>query len=152
MRKDHRNAFDSFPFKIVNTKFPYKFYLGQDPSSESYDDHLQLDVPQEIKTNPTASVHTPTPRKIPDRYKPLILPPILHLFLEKYYKYLPRFDGEYGNITAEKHIQSFENFLDLFEVDEDELVPGSFLYLFKAKPRNGSKTCQLQVFLISINL
>jgi hypothetical protein len=88
---------------------------------QSYDDHIQLDEPQEIKTNPTASVHTPTPCKIPDRYKPLILPPILHDFPENYYKYLPRFDGEYGNITAEKHIQNFENFLDLFEVEEDDV-------------------------------
>ena len=56
-----------------------------------------------------------------DRYKHLILPHILHDFPVNYYKYLPRFDKEYGNITGEKHIQGFENFLDLFEVEEDDV-------------------------------
>ena len=45
-----------------------------------------------------------------------MLPPILHNFPNNYYKYLPRFDGENG-ITAQKHIQGFEDYLDLFEID-----------------------------------
>ena len=34
-------------------------------------------------------------------YRPLYLPPILHDFPTKHYKYLPRFDGEFENFTAE---------------------------------------------------
>ena len=51
LRKDHRPAFDSFPLKIVNTKYSHAFDLDQDPSSESCDDRLQTDEPQETKTN-----------------------------------------------------------------------------------------------------
>ena len=112
MRKDPRPAFDSFPLKIVNKKFD----LDQDPSSKSYDDHLQLNEPQEIKTNPIASVHTPIPCKTPDR-----LPPISHAFPKNHYLYLPRFNGDYENITAERHVLNFVYFLNLFEVDEEDI-------------------------------
>ena len=40
----------------------------------------------------------------PSQYKPLQLPPILHDFPMKYYKYLPKFDRESENLTAEKHV------------------------------------------------
>ena len=121
MIKYHETPLDSFPLKAVNTNSPYAFDLGPDPFFESYDDHLQIDEPQEIKTDPIASVHTPTPCKILDRYKPLILPPILHAFPKIHYVYLPRFDGECDNITTERHMHNFENFLDLFEVDEEDV-------------------------------
>ena len=117
LRKDPRPAFDSFPLKIVNTKYSHVFDLDQDPSSKSYDDRLQTDEPKETKTDSTPSVHIPIPCKIPDRYKPLILPPISHAFPKNHYLYLPRFDGECDNITAERHVLNFESFLDLLEVD-----------------------------------
>jgi hypothetical protein len=55
----------------------------------------------------------PIPAKIPDRYKPLHLPPFLHDLPINYINNLPRFDGENVKITVEKHIQSLEDFLDL---------------------------------------
>jgi len=54
--------------------------------------------------------------KVPDWYKPLDLPPILHDLPVNYINNMPRFDGENANITAEKHIQSLEDFLNPFEV------------------------------------
>ena len=66
LRKDPRPAFDSFPLKIVNTKYLHAFDLDQDPSSESYDDRLQTDEPQETKADSTPSVHIPIPCKILD--------------------------------------------------------------------------------------
>ena len=120
-RKDPRPAFDSFPLNIVNTKYSHAFDLDQDPSSKSYDDRLQTDEPKETKTDSTTFVYTPIPCKIPYRYKPLVLPSILHYFPTNYYKYLPKFDGEYGSITAKKNIHGFEHFLDLFEVEEDDV-------------------------------
>ena len=91
LRKYPRPAFDSFPLKIVNTKDLHAFELDQVLSSESCDDHLQTDEPQETKTDSAAFVHTPIPCKIPDRYKPLILPPISHAFPKNHDLYLPRF-------------------------------------------------------------
>jgi len=105
----------------VNTKYSHAFDLDQDPSSKYYDDCLQIDEPQEIKNNFIASVYIPIPCKIPNRYKPLILPPISHAFPKNHYLYLPRFHGECDNITAERHVLNFEFFLNLFEVYEEDV-------------------------------
>jgi hypothetical protein len=35
-------------------------------------------------------------------------------------------DGEHGSITAEKHIQGFEHFIDLFEIDHDDVCMRDF--------------------------
>lgn len=51
LRKYPRPACDSFPLKIANMKYSHAFDLDQDPSSESYDDYIQTDEPQEIKNN-----------------------------------------------------------------------------------------------------
>ena len=89
--KDDQNL-DSTYSKSVNTEF--SFDLGPHPFSESYDDHIQIDEPKEIKIDTTTFVHTPTLCKILDRYKPLVLPLILHAFPENHYLYLSRFDGD----------------------------------------------------------
>ena len=117
-REDFRLIFYYFPLKSVDIKSPYTF---EQNSYNSYEDHFPIEKPQTIKTNLTILVHIPIPCKVPDRYKPLILPPTLHVFPNNYHKYLPRFDGEDDKITAQKHIQSFENYLDLFEIDEDDV-------------------------------
>lgn len=105
----------------MNTKYSHAFDLDQDPSFESYDDHLQTDELQETKTDSIVFVYTPIPYNVPDRYKPLILPPISHDFTKNHYLYLPRFDGECDNITAKRHVLNFESFLDLFEFDEEDI-------------------------------
>ena len=100
------------------------FFPSHDPdldhTAKIYEEHVQPDEPQEVKPSVTIPIHTPTPVKIWDKYKPLVLPPILHDFPANYFKYLPIFDREYGYITAEKHIQGFENYLDLFEVEKSD--------------------------------
>ena len=63
---------------------------------------------------------------LPSRYKPLQLPPILHDFPVKHYKYLPKFDGESKDFTAEKHLQAFEHFSDLFEIEHDDVCMRTF--------------------------
>lgn len=65
-------------------------------------------------------VHTPVPRKVPDRYKPLVLPPVLNPLAKNHPDYLPRFDGENG-ITAQKHIEAFKDYLNIFEVEEEDV-------------------------------
>lgn len=63
---------------------------------------------------------------IKDRYRPLILPNTFHDFPLKHYKYLPKFVGEPDNIAAEKHIQAFKHFIDIFEVEHDDVYLRNF--------------------------
>ena len=63
---------------------------------------------------------------IPSRYKPLQLPPILHDFPMKPYKYLPKFDGESKDFTIEKSFQDFEHFFDLFEIEHNDVYMRDF--------------------------
>ena len=105
--------------KSVNTEF--SFDLGVHTFPKSYDHSLQIDEPKETKTIPVAPVHTPTPFIVPDRYKPLVLPSVLHAFPANYYLYLLRFDGECNNVNVEQHVQNVETFLDLFEVDDEDV-------------------------------
>ena len=62
----------------------------------------------------------------PSQYKPLQLPPILHDFPVKHYKYLPKFDRESKEFYAEKHLQAFEHFFDLFEIEHDDVCMRDF--------------------------
>ena len=81
----------------------------------------------------------PVPAKIPDRYKPLDLPPILHDLPTNYSYNLPRFDGENVKIIVENHIQSIEDFLDLFEVEEDDVCIRMFSLSLQGKVKNWFK-------------
>ena len=139
LRRDPRPAVDSFPLKIVKTKYLHAFELDQDPFSEFCDGHLQIDESQETKTDSILVVHTPTPCKIPDRYKPLVLPSVLHAFPKNYDLYLPMFDGESKNVNAEQHVQNFESFLDLFEFDEEDVSIRLFALSLQAKVKSWFK-------------
>ena len=75
--EDLRLVFNYFPLKIINNISPNLF---EQLSSESNDDHFPIKKPQIIKIDLTIPVHIPVPYKVPDRYKPLILLPILHDF------------------------------------------------------------------------
>jgi hypothetical protein len=79
---------------------------------------------------------SPVLAKVPDRYKPLDLPPILHDLPVNYINNLPRFDGENANITAEKHIQNLEDFLDLYEVEDDDVYIRMFSLSLQGKVKN----------------
>jgi hypothetical protein len=90
-----------------------------------------------IRYNPLAL--PPIPVKVPDIYKPPILPPILHDLPSNYNNNLPRFDGENVKITAEKHIQNLEHFIDLFEVEEDDVCIRMFSLSLQGKVKNWFK-------------
>jgi len=134
-REDFRLIFYYFPLKIVDIKSPYTF---EKHSSNSYEDHFPIEEHQTIKTNHTISVHIHVPYKVPDRYKPLNLPPALHAFPNNYHKYLPRFDGENG-ITVQKHIQGFENYLELFEIDKDDVIIRHFSISLQSRVKSWFK-------------
>ena len=46
------------------------------------------------------------------------------------------FDRENGNFSAEKHIQGFENYLDLFEIDEDDVRIRLFALSLQSKVKS----------------
>ena len=121
-----KDNFHSFPLKDVVEK--PSCTLEQQSSSAVEDYHKAKEetkikanppIPVQIKPNQPIPVHIPVPRKVPDRYKPLILPPMLNPLPKDHPEYLPRFDGENG-VTAQKHIQAFEDYLNIFEVDHED--------------------------------
>ena len=87
--------------------------------------------------NPPALL--PIPIKFPDRYKPLVLPPILHDLPANFINNLPRFDGENSNITTKNHIQNLGDFLDLFEVGEDDVHIRNFSLSLQGKVKSWFK-------------
>jgi hypothetical protein len=95
--------------------------FDQNFPSEPCDDHNQVDEPHETKADISPLVLDPTPSKVQHRYKLLKLAHILHDFPPNHYKYLHVFDGEPDAIKVEKHIQDFDHFIDLFEIDHDDV-------------------------------
>jgi hypothetical protein len=88
--------------------------FDQETSFEPYDYLNQSCEPQEVKAIIVPPVYKPQPSKIQDRYRTLKLRHLLHDFPSNHYKYLPKFDGEIANLSAENHIEAFENFTYLF--------------------------------------
>jgi len=124
--------------KSVNTEFPFDPGLLTFPTS--HDDSLQRDEHKEKKPDPVALVYTHTPFIVPDRYKPLVLPSVLHAFPANYYLYLPRFDGECKNVNVEQHVQNVETFLDLFEVGAEDVSTMLFALSLQGKVKSWFKT------------
>jgi len=134
-----RDNFYNFPLKNVDEKSPCTL---EQQSSNSIEDHHTTKENPKIKTNHPIPVHILVPNKVPDRYKPLILPPTLNPFPKDHPQYLPRFDGENG-VTAQKHIQVFEDYLNIKWMMR-MFVLGFSLFLCKAKLGLGSKPCLKQ--------
>jgi hypothetical protein len=110
--------------------------------SEPCDDHNQVNEPHETRVDISPPALDPTPSKTQHRYRPLNLPHILHDFPPKHYEYLPMFDGEPDAISAEKHIQGFEHFIDLFEIDHDDVCMRAFSQSLKGDTKYWFKHLQ----------
>ena len=83
-------------------------------------------TPHETSVNSISIVPNPVSPIFPSWYKPLQLPPIFHDFPMKHYKYLPKFNGESKDFTSEKHLQAFEHFSNLFEIEHDDVCMRNF--------------------------
>jgi len=122
----HRTPLVYPSLKAVNISPSCITDLDQSLPYKSCDDHSQVGEHHEIKDNLISLVLNPKPSNIQDIYKPIQFPYFLHDFPTKHYKYLPRFEGEFDNLIIEKHVQYFENFTDLFEVEHDDVCMRSF--------------------------
>jgi hypothetical protein len=140
---DHENLEIVYPpLKVIHISPQFITDFDQNLPSEPCDNHNQVDEPHETKADISPLVLDPTPSKIQHRYRPLKLPHILHDFPPKHYKYLPVFDGEPDAITAEKHIQEFEHFIDLFEIDHDDVCMRAFSQSLKGDTKEWFKHLQ----------
>jgi hypothetical protein len=54
-------------------------------------------------------------------FKPLRLPYLLNPYPLDYFEYLPRFSGE-NQILAERHLESFEDFVERFEIVHEDVI------------------------------
>ena len=54
-------------------------------------------------------------------FKPIRLPSLLHPYPSYFVEYLPHFTGK-DHITVEKHLGSFHNFIDNFEITHEDVV------------------------------
>ena len=54
-------------------------------------------------------------------FKPLIIPSHLHSYPPNFVEYLPWFTRE-DHVTVEKHLGTFENFVDNFEIVHEDVV------------------------------
>jgi hypothetical protein len=109
------------PLKFVHAYPHYITDVDKKIPSRPCNDHNQVDKSHETRVDISSPVLEPTPFKIQHRYRPLNLPHILHDFPPNHHEYLPMFDGEPDTISTKKHIQGFEHFIELFEIDHDDV-------------------------------
>ena len=62
----------------------------------------------------------------------------------KHYKYLPKCDGESKDFTDEKHLQDFEHFFDLFEIEHDDVCMRDFSQSLRGDAKEWFKHLQPQ--------
>jgi hypothetical protein len=126
----------AYPHHItdVDKKFP----------SGPFDDQNQVDKSHETRVDISSPALDPTPSKVQHRYKPLKVSHILHDFPPNHYEYLPMFDGEPDTISAENHIQGFEHFIDLFEINHDDVCMRAFSESLKGDTKYWFKRFHLE--------
>ena len=113
----------------ISQSCPYDFIL--DPPPETPDINRQDDGPRDVISKIISFPQGSIAPNTQSRYMPFRWPQILHDFLAKHYKYLPRFYGELEGLTTEKHLQAFEYFLNLFEIDHDDVCMRKFSQFLK---------------------
>ena len=109
------------------------------------DNHEQVDEPHEAKVDISRLVHDTTSSKTQHRYIPLKIPQFLHDFPPKYYECLPMFNEEPDAISAEKHIQGFEHFIDLFDIDHEDVCMRTFSQSLKGDTKDWFKHLQPEI-------
>jgi hypothetical protein len=124
------------PLKVVHAYPHYITDVDKKFPSGPCDDHDQVGKPHKAKADVSPPVPSPTSSRAQRRYIPLKLPQVLHDFPPNHHEYLPVFDGETNVISAEKHIQGFEHFIDLFEINHDDVCMRAFSQSLKGNTKD----------------
>ena len=93
-----------------HTYAPVKDLVEQEP-------HGVYLTPKETPSSHGPVVAPPTPTRLIERYKPLVLPLIFQPLPAGLTNKLPLFYGENSKITAERHVQNLEDLLELYEIE-----------------------------------
>ena len=83
--------------------------------------HVVSPTLQKASSSHEPIVTSPTPTKVIERYKPLVLPLFFHPLPTELINQLPHFDGENKGSSAEEHVQNLEDLLELYEIEEDDV-------------------------------
>ena len=116
---DYIPVYPSLWTKSVAFSFTFDFDRYFSPESHDIEGHPC--ETHETSVNSVSIAPNLVSPSLPSWHKPLQLPPILHDFPVKHYKYLHKFDGESKDLIAEKHLQAFEHFSNLFEIEHDDV-------------------------------
>jgi hypothetical protein len=140
LNNDHERLKIIFPPLYVAHAYPH-LVVGSDKkvSPRPCNDNDEVDESHETQTNVSPTFLGPTPPKARHRYIPLKLPQTLHDFPPNYFEFLPMFDGESGIISAENHIQAFESFTYLFEIDHNDVCMRVFSQSLKGDTKHWFK-------------
>ena len=69
------------------------------------------------------------------RFAPLAFPAVLHDLPLNYAQRISLYDGE-GNVTAKYHVGKFDDFIDLEEVDYEDVKMRLFAQSFSGEAKN----------------
>ena len=72
------------------------------------------------------------------RFAPLALPLVLHDLPMNYAQRISLYDGE-GNVSARYHVDTFDDFIDLEEVDDEDVKMRLFAQSLSAEAKNWYK-------------
>jgi hypothetical protein len=124
---DHKYALVYPSLKVVDEPLSCITNPEQDPSSESYDVHDQSCKPHVTKADIFPPVPNPISSKILDRYRPLKLLPLSFMtFLQSIISTSLCLMENLTTSQLKKHLQDFEHFIDLFEVEHDDVCMRAF--------------------------
>jgi hypothetical protein len=90
---------------------------------ENREDEFPSEIPMVLFHQPIEPVQ---PTEVQSRirreiFRPLKLPFVLHSYPLIFFEYLPIFKGE-DYVVAKRHMESFENFIDDFEIMHEDVV------------------------------
>ena len=83
--------------------------------------HVVSPILQEASSSHEPIVTPPTPTKVIERYKPLVLPLFFQPLPAELISQLPHFDGENKGSSAEEHVKNLEYLIELYEIEEDDV-------------------------------
>jgi len=93
-----------------------------------------IHVPTVLIPNQIIQLSQTPPRVMATRFAPLVLPPALHDLPWNYAQRIKQFDAE-GNVTTQQHLDRFIDFIDLEEVDDEDVKMRLFAQIFSGEVR-----------------